>query len=387
MSPFHAIRRNAGLRRVVIVNALYSFISAALAVLVPLYLIDQQVDLAQIGLLLAIAPLTFMILRINFASLADELGTKVIGISYSIINLLSIALYVVSNSILAIALAIFGESIRASAFWAIIRTEIIYESENPKAMLAFLSGVRQLADAFGRLFIGFVLVFLAFQNSFLFLGALSLILLYLTMGSKHETKKPLESVNYHQDVLKKIFKPHPATFWQASLLLGLASLPANMLLAFLIPIYAKAGLGLDYGQVGSLVAIFSFVDAAAVLLFMRWKINVNILLFFTILSIPALFTFPFFGSLIVIPVVISAIGTGCSGILYEYILLDQIYRSKNVSTDIGVLNIPLKIIEVLFLSTSGFVIDQFGYQPLFVILAVATLLFVVFARAFIKRSN
>lgn len=387
MSPIYPTKSTKGANRLLLVNALYSLIGGALAVIVPLYLIESQIDLTQIGLLLAIAPLTFMLLRINLASLADELGTRAISITYSVTNLIAIALYIISSSVLGIALAIFGESVRASAFWAIIRTEIIYESANPKAALAFLSGIRQLADALGRLAIGFVLIFLTFQNSFLLIGVVSIFLLYLSMTSTNETKKPIQSVNFKQDVLKKIFRPHPPTFWQASLLLSLASLPANMLLCFVIPIYAKTGLGFDYGQIGSLVAIFSFVDAIAVLLVMRWKLNTDLLLLFTLLSAPAIVVFPFFSSFIVIPVIIAAIGTGCSGILYEYILLDQLYRSKSVSTDIGVINTPLKIMEVVFLASGGFVIAQFGYSPLFVVLAIATVLFVIFSRAFLRRSN
>lgn len=383
--PFNSIKRSENLKRLLLVNALYSFIAAALSVLVPLYLIEKNIDLTQIGLLLAIAPFTFMLLRINFASLADELGTKAISTLYSITNLLSIGIYLVSNSAFGLAFAIFGESVRTSAFWAIIRTDIIYEVEDPKAGLAFFSGVRQFADALGRFSIGFILVFLSFQNSFLLLGAISLILLHLAMGSNHQKEKSISSVNYSKDILKKIFKKHPPTFWQASLLLGLASLPSNMLIAFLIPVYAKAGLGLDYGQIGSLVAIFSIVDAAAMFLFMRWKLNIDLLLLFTLLSAPVLFAFPLFGSLFIIPVVIAAIGTACSSILYEYLLLDQIYRSKSVSTDIGVINVPLKIMEIIFLASSGFIIFQFGFGPLFIILAIGMVLFVIFTKTFLKR--
>jgi MFS family permease len=212
MCPYHAISKDKSLKRLLIVNFLYSFLAAAMAVLVPLYLIDNEFDLTQIGILLAIAPLTFAILRINFASIADEFGTKLIDILYSVSGLLSIAIYVASSTVFAIAIAILGESIRTSAFWAVVRTEIIYGTNNPKGALAFFSGIRQFADAFGRIAIGFILAVFAFQNSFLLLGLISLILLYLAFSSIDNKHKPIQSINYGRDIFKKIGYPHPATF-------------------------------------------------------------------------------------------------------------------------------------------------------------------------------
>jgi hypothetical protein len=83
---------------------------------------------------------------------------------------------------------------------------------------------------------------------------------------------------------------------------------------------------------------------------------------------------------------ILAIGTGCTNIVGEYILVDQVFRSKDVNTDIGVLYAPLKVVEFLFLSLGGFAIANFGFTPLFFVLALSLALFVVFARATISSS-
>jgi MFS family permease len=368
-----------------ITNFVYSFIAAALAVLVPLYLIDKKFDVTQIGLLLAIAPFTFMLLRVSLASLADVVGTKLIDIVCSLSSFFSILVYLFATTTMIVAVAIFGESIRTSAFFAVVRTEIIYGTNNPKGMLSFFSGVRQFADALGRVSIGFILIAFTFQNSFLLLALLSLVLLYFAMQSTHKTHKSIQAIDYNNDLLKKIVKRHPSTFWQASLLLGFVSLPSNILLGYLITIYARSSLGMDYGQIGSLLAIFSFVVAAASFLSIKWKLDISLLLLMLSLTIPFLLFFPYFGQFIFIPIIFVAIGIGCGNILYEYILLDQIYRSKSVSTDIGILNSPLKVMEFVFLSTSGFIIAQFGYWPLFALLSLCSILFVIFSRAFLRR--
>ena len=85
---------------------------------------------------------------------------------------------------------------------------------------------------------------------------------------------------------------------------------------------------------------------------------------------PALALFPFAGKDILPLLVLLAFGTGCSNIVAEYILVDQVYRSKDVSTEIGVLYIPLRLAEFLFLSLGGLVIADFGYGPPFIFLAM-----------------
>lgn len=173
------------MRKLLLVNVLYSFIVACLAVIVPLYLLEQKVDIALIGLILSAGPLSFLVIRILFATMADEIGTKTIAIIYSISNLAAIGLYALVISPLGFAAATVAEAVRASAFWAIARTEVIQRSGNGDAghMLAHFSNMRQLADGIGRLCIGFILAALAFQGSFILFFVISAALLLLVLSA------------------------------------------------------------------------------------------------------------------------------------------------------------------------------------------------------------
>ena len=78
------------------INIIYTLTVSILAILLPLYLVDQHLDLSQIGIILSLSPLVFLIFRVIFASIADTVGTKKIEIFYSIMSIFSILLYSVS---------------------------------------------------------------------------------------------------------------------------------------------------------------------------------------------------------------------------------------------------------------------------------------------------
>ncbi|MDD5172413.1 MAG: hypothetical protein PHF60_05250, partial [Candidatus ainarchaeum sp.] len=99
------------MKRLLALNMLYAFIVACLAVMVPLYLIEQKVDITAIGLILAIGPLTFLVIRVLFATIADEIGTKTIAFIYSASNLVAIALYALVISPLGFAAANLAEGV------------------------------------------------------------------------------------------------------------------------------------------------------------------------------------------------------------------------------------------------------------------------------------
>jgi len=365
---------------------LYSFIVAAMTVMVPLYLLEKKVDIAWIGVILSVGPLSFMLIRIMFASIADDIGTKKIAIVYSISNLLAIAFYTVVASPIGFVMGTLAEGIRASGFWAIVRTELLSTegSGKPGEVLARFSNIRQLGDGLGRVAIGFLLAYLAFTGAFIIMFALSAALLVLIL-----TEKSASNASAHVDgnTLKRIFKRRPPTFWHASVLQLLVWLPYDMMTSFVIPLYLLSSLKLGYQEVGIVLAALSLATGAFAILIMRLGLSNRTLLTLTGLSAIALVAFPLMGHGGIWMVMPLAMGAGCGTIVGEYILVDQVYRSRNVSTDIGVLYAPLKTAEFIFLSLGGVAIAAFGFAPLFFVLALSTALFVIFGRATIRDMH
>ncbi|MFH1685255.1 MAG: MFS transporter [Candidatus Micrarchaeota archaeon] len=373
----------AKVSKLVIIHILYSFLAAAMAVLIPLYLVDQEVDIASIGIILSTIPLTFMLLRVVFASMADSIGTKTMGTIYSIANMLAIVIYSLTASSIGFIAGTMVEGVRNSGFWAISRTEVLFHNGKDKAanLLAYFGGVRQVADGFGRLSVGFLIAFLTFQKSFILLFALSFVMFVLIVSLN---KWKLGNIAINKKMVKRILNNRPRSFWFNALGLTSMSITSNMLLAFLLPLYAYSHLGFSYEETGLMVALFSLLTGIIMMLVLKKHISGKKLMSATALMVPALIVFPFIGSNIIYLVFLLAIGNGCSIVLSEYILADAVSSSDEISTDIGLIYMPLRIAEFVFLFLGGFVIVSLGYAPLFFICSLCVLFFLLFARNHFK---
>jgi MFS family permease len=364
-------------RRLLAINFLYTFITSALAFILPLYLLSLGFDLGITGALISSLPLTFLIFRIVFASLADDIGTASVGFIYSSLTLLSVGFYAFFISPIGFAIASFTEGFRASAFWAIVRTETVSAVDQKQAApaLAFFSAIRTFSEGLGKITIGALLAYLSFQNALYLLIALSFVLFALVV---FPSRKDIKHPRLNQSFLPRIFKSHPVTFWQAAALLALLWVPINVLMTFLLPIYLRTFLGFSFMATGTLIAILSIAAGIAQFLSMRSHLGNKNLLLLCLLMIPALLVITHVASDVTTLFILLAIGIGAATIITEYVISDQALRSKDFSTDVGVLFVPLKLFEFLFVFFGGFTISIFGYPVLFSLCAMMIVLFVIF---------
>nr|QNO54437.1 hypothetical protein IPKNHHKO_00011 [Methanosarcinales archaeon ANME-1 ERB7] len=364
-------------------NMVYSFIAAAMGVLVPLYLIEREMDIAAVGLVLSIMPLGFMILRIIFASMADGAGTRAMSIVYSAASIISITIYSIAINPAAFMLARFFESIRASGFWAVIRTDILSfrTGERTGNTLAFFGSFQRMADGAGRLAVGFMIAFFSFSGSFWILAFLSIALLLLSLS--FNSGKP-SAIQIDMKTVRRIFSRRERGFWFNSIGITSISLNINILLGFLLPLFASAELGFAPEKTGIMLAILPIFSGLVMLLFLKMRLGGRPLLLFTFLMVPALLLLPILGESIFLLVFILAAGNGCANILAECILADAVKNCNNISTEIAVLHVPLRISEFLFMSIGGLVIAAFGFAPLFFVCATLVGLFVLFAKGYVK---
>ncbi|MFA5050382.1 MAG: MFS transporter [Candidatus Micrarchaeia archaeon] len=371
------------MKRLIAVNGLFTFISTCLAVIIPLYLLNNNFDLSTIGFILSIGPLSFLVLRLVFSVAADNLGTRHINILSSCSNAISIIVYAIANSPLFFGLGIIIEGIRNASFWAVARTDIIHNTkEHLEEALARYAFIRQLFDGLARVFAGVFITYLAFEGSFLLLFILSIAYMLLTMKSKNlKMQKRYEKMHF----LDRIFKKRSFVFWHASLLELFFFLASNTLLVLLLPLYLKAGMNFSYEETGVMLAIFSLAIATGAFVSMRWHLNKRGLIIVTFGMVPLLVLLPYFTSETILILVLIALANGCGYVVVEYIVMDQIYRSKDISTDLGVLFAPLKLGEFILFALSGVIINRFGFGAMFFICALSMALFVIFGLLALRK--
>ena len=148
---------DSALKKILLVDMLYAYIVASLALMVPLYFVDIGIDIAEIGFIISLVPLAFVVMRLLFAGIADQVGTKTVEILESVAMIGAIVIYTLSRSAMAFAFAEFTEGVRDAGFWATVRTDVA-DANHKKGLgrsFALLIGLRQFADGLGRVSIGF----------------------------------------------------------------------------------------------------------------------------------------------------------------------------------------------------------------------------------------
>ena len=87
------------MKRILTITSLNFFISGGLTLVIPLLLLDRNLDLVEISLVLSILPLVFMIVRMLITLVADSRGWNRL---YLLLNwpgsVLSILIYLLANS-------------------------------------------------------------------------------------------------------------------------------------------------------------------------------------------------------------------------------------------------------------------------------------------------
>ncbi len=373
------------MKKLIAVNGLFTFISTCLAVIMPLYLLENNFDLSTIGIILSIVPLSFLILRIVFSAVADNIGTKQINILSSFSNAVAIIVYAIASSPLLFGIGTVIEGVRNASFWAVVRTDIIQNTKNHIGdALAKFAFIRQVFDGLSRVFAGIFITYLAFEGSFLLLFVLSLAYIALTLKMKN-IKIP--KIYEKKSFMQRVFKKRSFVFWHAAFLQLFFFLASNTLLVLLLPLYLRSGLKFSYEETGVILAIFSLAISTGAYISMKFHMDKRKLIMITFGMVPLMMLLPIFTGETVLFLILIALANGCGYVVVEYIAMDQIYRSKDISTDLGVLFAPLKFGEFLLFALSGWIIALFGFSAMFFICAISITFFVAMGLIALRKHS
>lgn len=370
-----------------LINFLQALIYSALSVMLPLYLLEKNFKIEDIGLLFAILPIVFLLARTLLASLADVIGTASTFKLHALAAVGSISAYMLPLSFPTFALGKILEGVRQSSFWAVIRTEIYSNSEKGKEnhFASLMLGVRYVGDLFGKLLIAVLLVYLSFYNSLLALLILSLALVCLNFQIKNPKIK--QKLNLNKS-LNQILKKRTWDFWKNSIIISLISVQdALSSSGFVLPIYFSTILNMSYFEIGFALAVYSLFYSLAVLATVKFNISFKLTAILSILlgSVPLIFLSYFDKSTIFLFLAVISAGAGFMGHLFEGVLVRLSKNSKFVSTDIAIAHIPIRIVEFLSLASFGFLIVSFGYSSVFYIGAISIFIFTLGTYFYLKN--
>jgi len=363
------------------INYLYNFIYDAFDVMLPIYLAYNGVALADMGMLLAIFPLVFLVARLFFSMVADVHSTKPFYILTGVSNIAAVLSYSVFSP-LAFIIGKVLNGITSSAFWAVNRSSLSNISprgDGETHVAINLASMRLLGAGTGRLTIGFVLAYFSFSGGFVFLGAVTICLTLIALGVP--MGKPVAKPTF------AIIKP--LSFWLSSLALAIFAGMRMMLIVFLYPLYMDSQ-HYSFEQIGLSLAGYLIVSTIGSRLYSRFGPKPFVLVLMSLgMASPMLLWFaPGMGLMwFILLLLVNCLGFGAGIALFEEVLFKEVAGSKALSFDIGYIHVPARFAEMALLILTGYCAQYYGYGAAFAIAGIIGAIYPLLSWAIIKQKR
>jgi MFS family permease len=352
-------------RRVNAITFLNNFVAGALTLLIPLLLLAQHVDVAEIGIVLSALPLVFLVARLLFAAVADQIGWSHI---FVIVNwpatFLAPAIYYVANSLSVFFAGKVMEGFRDASYWAVNRTAIFHLSPKREGREATrTNAIIWLATAIGSAAAGLGIALAGFSWTLVVLMVASAAIgipagLLWKVGKR--TGKPVASFWRSMDPRGK-----GKAFWWASIALMFNSIATYPLLQLLLPIFMQVQLGYDYITIGALFMLYNVAASVTTFLTLRVALTSKRAIALSIVALAASLILANSG--LFFPAVLLFLGfvRGFGIAYFEHLVHKVAKDSPNVCVDIGWLHVPMRLAEFATILSFGFLAQVVGYTPVF----------------------
>ena len=264
------------MKRILLITFLNFFVSGGITLIIPLLLLEREIDLIEISLVISVLPLVFFIIRLLLAALADLKGWRRF---YLLINwpatFFSTLIYLIANSTSFFLFGKMIEAVKESSYWGVNRTAIFSLSPKTKekeatsnsAVLAFATAMGSAVAGIGISFFGFSIA----NSLFLFVSAVIGIpaaLLWHTPVRKSEPK-PCK--------VKDLLNPRNRgkKFWFASLILLFFSIARYPLLYLLLPVFMVQELGYSYIAIGFAYMFYNLFSSITTFSTLKVSLGLN----------------------------------------------------------------------------------------------------------------
>jgi MFS family permease len=374
------------MKRVLAITFLNFFISGGLTLIIPLLLLERNVDLVEIGLILSILPLVFMLVRLLIALVADSRGWNRLHL---LLNwpgsVLSIFFYLLAISTPFFLIGKIFEAIKESSYWAVNRTAIFSLSPNREVKEATRNtAMIFFSTAIGSAIAGLVISYFGFAIT---LTIFMIMALFIAVPAISFWKSSNQSVKINTSGFVKLMnlKNYGRRFWLISITMLLFSLAFYPLLNLLIPVFMAEQLGFSYVIIGIAYMLFNLIASLVIFSTIKTSLGLKRVIIQISIGLSASILLAFSNYYFVVLFFMLAISEGLGMGFFEAIIAKATKGKPSVSIDIGLLHIPMRFAEFASLLYAGFIAEKLGYAPLFVSSGIFFLMFSLLALHFIRN--
>jgi len=375
------------MKRVIVDTSFNYLVSGALALIIPLLLLERHVNVAEIGIVLSVYPLIFLSARLVFAALADRIGW---GHVFGAINwpatFFSTLIYFLASSTFGFFIGKIVEALRESSYWAVNRTAIFSLSPNREAHEATrINAVIWLSTAVGSAVAGVGIAYIGFSTTLLVLifasAAMGLPALALW---KQQAALPRKTEKTRRVTVSLNPRGRERTFWRVSIALLFYSLATYPLITLLLPVFMDQQLKYNYLSIGAAFMLYNVVAAIVTLSALKKPINRTRAVLQSVIGIVASLLLANSGIYFLAFFLALAFQRGLAIGFFESIVAKVTKNNSSVSVDIGWLHVPTRLAEFASVLTAGFIAQYLGYLPVFAASGVSFAVFSILALSILK---
>jgi MFS family permease len=374
------------MKRIFMITFLNFFISGGLTLIIPLLLLERNVDLVEIGLVLSILPLVFLLVRLVIALIADSKGWNRLHLLVNWpASVASVLIYLIANSTPFFLFGKVFEAIKESSYWAVNRTAIFSLSPNREVKEATRNNaVIFLSTAMGSAMAGLTLSYFGFTIT---LGVFAIFAMIIAVPAAMCWKNENQNLEKKPLGFGKIvnFRNYDKMFWLISITMLLFSLAFYPLLNLLIPVFMAQQLGYSYVTIGIAYMLFNLIASGIIFGTLKTPLGIKRVAIQVAIGLFASFLLAFTNSYFFILFFMLAISEGLGMGFFEAIIAKAAKGKPSVSIDIGMLHIPMRFAEFGSLLYAGFIAERLGYTPLFVSSGIFFLMFSLLALNFVRK--
>ena len=353
------------IRVAILIQVLNSFASGILTVVLPLMMIERNIDIVTMGFVFAVVPIIFQLGRMFFATISDFWGRKPFFALSGVLGIISNSIYYLAYTPLEFTFGKVMEGAKSGSLWAVNRAFLLEKGERKWRILVNLRTTAYISSAVGSLLAGFLVVWFFYEGTLMLcvlLGVSVIPLSLLLVGGvkkKLSVSKALHVLDFRKK--KKIFKICFFLFFIMGLSFGFVS-------GFVYPLFLSSN-GFDTETIGILLGLQVLLAGFISYLFAgRFEISKliiisGVLYTFVLISIG-------FSSSVIAGILVVAYGI-IEGLLCigQEGILSRITNKESYGTDIGLLWMGHHCGRTFSLVMSGLLISMFGFAAPFLVSA------------------
>lgn len=345
------------------IQAINTFVTGVIYVLLPLLMLDKGISIESIGLIFAALPLVMQANRLLFGIVSDFIGRKKFFWLNGLMNLSFLSVYYFATTPLGFLLGKIGEGIRNASLWSVNRAYIMDHAKEKEKAIVKMRGISSIFNALGTLLAGFLLTMLFYDKTLILLLCVSVLIFPNVLMLKERRKRKLEM----RSILGALdFRHKSKKFKNFMVIFFLIGLSFGFIVGYILPLFLRTA-EMKVENIGLLLGVRTLFNGIILYIFHsiwsgRRKIIVGGLLTSLLIALIPFSTYT------LLPLLIVSLGivSGISDAGYETIFA-SITDYDTLGRDIGILMIGIHVGITISQAVSGFIITAFGFKAIFLI--------------------